>query len=768
MIRQLKYIQNVGRFAQVKGNTELALKKLSLIYSENGRGKTTLCAILRSLTSGDSAPILERHRLSATSEAKVVLDVEGDDVVFDGSTWSTAGPRVLVFDEHFVDANVHSGLNIEAGHRQNLHVLVIGEEGVRYQRRVEELGEEVAKLQSIVREKQAAIPATTLGDFSVDDFCALPPVDNIKTKLEELRKGVSVLRDAQKVQSTPEFEVFALPLFESDDIRAVLRSALPDIEQAAVEAVNAHFTRLGEGAESWVSDGVEFLAEDESCPFCGRGVSGSSQIAHYRAYFSGAYREHNSNVSAAKTRLERDFGGDALARIQRTLQRARERHEFWAKYVELPDFTVDVEEVAAAWVGARDELLEALDRKAGAPLEPIEIGTDVKMALARYEIVAGGIRTRSASLLGLNESVATAKEKAQHGSLPTAETELERLEATGRRHDEATESLCSAYLEAKGKKATREKEKEEARQALKEHRLKVFETYQAAINGFLVGKFNADFRIEKLAPSDPRGILSSSYEFVVNKKHVGTGRTDNPEPSFATVLSSGDRNTLALAFFFATLQEKKSLDDVIVVIDDPASSLDDGRAFATVQEIRALLGRANQVVVLAHARPILCQLWERADKDTTATIEIRNETGVAEASTLAGWDAEAASVTEFDRLHIVVREYADTSSGEAQKVAVALRHVLEGFLRVAFVESFPPGRTLGNFLGVAKQSTQNGAPILSNPNITELDNLREYANQFHHNTSKNWQENLSNVNEKQLNGYARRVVSFTHIGRPTP
>ena len=48
------------------------------------------------------------------------------------------------------------------------------------------------------------------------------------------------------------------------------------------------------------------------------------------------------------------------------------------------------------------------------------------------------------------------------------------------------------------------------------------------------------------------------------------------------------------------------IDDVIVVIDDPASSLDDGRAFATVQEIRELVGRANQVIVLAHSRPILC------------------------------------------------------------------------------------------------------------------------------------------------------------------
>ena len=54
MIERFKYIQNVGRFEQVECQDDPTLSKLSLVYSENGRGKTTLCAILRSLTSGDS------------------------------------------------------------------------------------------------------------------------------------------------------------------------------------------------------------------------------------------------------------------------------------------------------------------------------------------------------------------------------------------------------------------------------------------------------------------------------------------------------------------------------------------------------------------------------------------------------------------------------------------------------------------------------------------------------------------------------------------
>jgi len=61
----------------------------------------------------------------------------------------------------------------------------------------------------------------------------------------------------------------------------------------------------------------------------------------------------------------------------------------------------------------------------------------------------------------------------------------------------------------------------------------------------------------------------------------------------------------------------------------------------------------------------------------------------------------------------------------------------------------------------AKQLSQAGAPILSDKSYTELDDLREYANQFHHDTSKAWQENVSNVNETQLKGFANRTLAFT-------
>jgi wobble nucleotide-excising tRNase len=76
-LRKIVSIQSVGRFhnAAAAGNTEFA--KFTLIYGENGRGKTTLCAILRSLQSGDSAHIMGRKTLGANTMPSVHLLLHG-------------------------------------------------------------------------------------------------------------------------------------------------------------------------------------------------------------------------------------------------------------------------------------------------------------------------------------------------------------------------------------------------------------------------------------------------------------------------------------------------------------------------------------------------------------------------------------------------------------------------------------------------------------------------------------------------------------------
>ena len=48
MINRFQLLRNIGQFDSVDDEAEIPLAKVALIYAENGRGKTTISAILRS------------------------------------------------------------------------------------------------------------------------------------------------------------------------------------------------------------------------------------------------------------------------------------------------------------------------------------------------------------------------------------------------------------------------------------------------------------------------------------------------------------------------------------------------------------------------------------------------------------------------------------------------------------------------------------------------------------------------------------------------
>ena len=761
MIERLKYLDNIGRFDTVNASDQTDFGALTLVYSENGLGKTTLCAVLRSLSSGDAAPILERRRLSAANESHAVVCCDGAEIAFDGTSWTAPGPRVLIYDDHFVDANVCSGLEVEASHRKGVHALVLGERGVKHEREVKRLTEEITEHHADLRAAESAISQDTRAGLSMDAFCALEEPVDLQKSIDETKRQLSIMRDAQEIAGANLFRALGLPELREEELRATLAASLASIDAAALRAVGDHIVALGEGAESWIAEGTNRLGDSDQCPFCAQDVSRQELVSSYRLYFSSEYRDHKRRVQEARRAVEDSLGGDRLAEFERTAQRARSLTEFWAKHTSLPEFKLDTEELARVWTDARTHLLSLLDKKAGALLDAVVFDGQTESAVAAFQSAAAWIADLSRSLLAANDDIVKVKSRASSGDAVALESKLARLEATKRRGEPEVAEQCEVYLAATAKKAAAEKRKQEARRELDTHRKEAFGRQEDAINRFLA-LFNAGFRIRSLAPSDARGVPSSTYELVVNGVPVPLATPTEPEPSFRTSLSAGDRNTLALAFFLASLEECSSLQDAIVVLDDPCCSLDDGRRFATAQEIRRLVHEAAQVVVMSHSPQLLCHLWEGSDGSATAALRIRD--AGTDSSTIDAWDVAAASVSEYARQHKLIRDYLDAAHCDARAVASALRMVLERFARIRFVEHFRPGDNLGCLVARARQASESGTPIMADASLAELDSLREYANQFHHDTDGNSQQNLSSLSASELKGFAQRVITFAGAG----
>ncbi len=760
MIRNIIRLSNVGQFDAVTPGPQLQFSRVTLLYAENGRGKTTMASIFRSLSNGDPKLIADRHRVGADDPPEIVVE-RGCDLqhIFQNREWTVPLPELVVFDDAFVAENICSGIEIETGHRQNLHELILGAQGVDLNRALQVHVAAIEEHNRQLRLKEAAIPANARFGLGVEDFCGLPAVADVDARIAEAERSLAAAQAAAAVQAEPIFAPLSLPAFDVDGLNALLARSMATLDAEAAARVQAHLGMIGANGERWVGEGVTILAEagqpweKKDCPFCAQPLATAAIIKHYQAYFSEEYSALKAALTSTTREISASHSGEAPAAFEREVGVALQRRTFWAQFLDVPEITVDTAVIARAWKSARDAVQGALNAKRAAPLDAIALDATALAAIDAFHQKCAEIAQVSTSLTSLNDQIAIVKEQAQAANVAALTADLNKLKAIQSRHSPQIATRCDDFLAEKAAKQGTEAARDRARTALDNYRQNIFPTYEAAINSYL-GRFNAGFRLGGVNAVNNRGGSSATYNIVIN--NVDVPLTANAGPSFRTALSAGDRNTLALAFFFASLEQKWNMADIIAVIDDPMTSLDEHRSLVTVQEIRRLLDRVRQVIVLSHSKPFLIALWKAAPRNDRAAIRIAR---AAVGSIIEPWDVDHDSFTEHDRRFARATAYVQQADpAQERTVAADLRHMLEAFLRVAYPNHFPPGTMVGQFVSLCQQRMNSPTQILSPADTVELRLLLDYANRFHHDTNPTCQ--TESINDAELAGFVNRTLAF--------
>ncbi|MFC4726084.1 AAA family ATPase [Glycocaulis abyssi] len=764
MVRAFRLLQNVGRFDNVGAGAQLPFDRLNVIYAENARGKTTLAAILRSLSTGRTDLVTERSRLGAQHPPRVVVEMgDGGNAIFENGAWSRTASEVVVFDDTFVAENVCSGIEVGTAHRQNLHELIVGAQGIELARAHQAEVDQVELHNRELREREAAIPANVRGDLTIDAFCALAMVADLPKQIEEAERRIAAARDAAQVAETPTFPALRLPKIDLGPLQALLGKGLPELDAEALALVQQHISHLGHGGEAWIAEGMNRAAEvarhgNQSCPFCAQDLAESPLLVHYRAYFSEAYESLKGEIEEFAQTFRAIQGGDSPSAFERSVREAAERQAFWKSFTDVPTVEVDTAAIARTWKAAREKVEVLLEAKQAAPMDALTVPDDVLKSVAEHNEHCDRIWDLSELLSAANPHLEAVKEQAREANVPTLESDLRSLRAVEARYDPNVAPLCEAYIAEKNAKAATEQRRSDARAALDLHRQTAFPAYGIAINDFL-RRFNASFRVGPVDPVNTRGGPAANYTLLIDGNPVPL--SGNPgDPSFRNTLSAGDRNTLALAFFFASMQADPQRAQKIVVIDDPMTSLDEHRTLHTLQEMDRLARDVAGMIVLSHSKPFLLGVWDKIQQLPKTAIEVRRSgTG----STLAAWDVNAALVTEHDRRYaacVAYLEHADPAT--ERRVAEALRPMLEAFCRVAYPANFPPGTLLGPFHHLCVQRIGTEREIMGEANAHELRALLDYANRFHHDTNAAFETEL--INDEELADFTRRTLAY--IRRP--
>lgn len=769
MLKRFQLIEHIGHFQAFTGNPTHDFSKLTLVYADNGRGKTTLSAILRSLAEQDPNAIIERKRLPVSGTPKVVLQlVQGSPCVFENAAWTATPPPIYVFDDHFVDTNVHSGLSVMAGHGQNLHEIVLGRTGVSLAIRMTALADEITQLTAEIRTAKASVDRH-IGNatISADEYVALQVRPNIADLITEQDRQIAALASSAEVARTSAFDAITISDIDLAAFTALLATTLDTLNQAAMEVVQSHLTGLGPQSEEWVKSGVdrcptEVPVAEQSCPFCAQPLSTSSVFAHYQSYFSEAYRNHLRLLRSGVSGLDRKLGTATVLALQTAAQEVNSRRAFWARYVacDVPD--IDVTRLVSTTQTLHTEMKRLLDAKMSSPLDLVLPDDAMRAAHQAYVTQSAEAAATIKRLMASNTAITQLKQSTASTSSATLQAGLSRLKAEQARSTQEADAACAKYQQLQTDKISKETLKTKARNQLDMHRSTVFPKYAAATNAVL-GAFHAGYSVE-LEPHNQSGRPSSRYGLKINNSSVPAVAPSGQQgvPCFKSALSAGDRTTLALAFFFAYVNAEHDKARAVVVLDDPVSSLDDFRAGTTIDQIKTLLDTTTQVIILSHSKPFLCEVWDRFVKRPAEAARVPSKPlqipRFGAGSTITEWNILDLWLTDHDRRADLFETFlASATAIDAKDIAEKIRPHIESYCRSSFPEHFRPGELLGQ--GLESLRRRIGQPSqISQLVFDELKRLADYSNQFHHDGSPAWKCPMPKAQE--LEGNVKKLLEL--------
>jgi wobble nucleotide-excising tRNase len=122
MIHKIERLVSVGKFRNYLASGHVAFNKLTLVYADNGCGKTTLTSVLRSLS--EAKPEIVRKRISTNSTAAQTAQIVKREGAVEThhtlrpSGWSNPFPNIEIFDIHFVNENIYSGFDFSEDQRE--------------------------------------------------------------------------------------------------------------------------------------------------------------------------------------------------------------------------------------------------------------------------------------------------------------------------------------------------------------------------------------------------------------------------------------------------------------------------------------------------------------------------------------------------------------------------------------------------------------------------------------------------------------------------
>lgn len=680
MLSSLKSITNFGVFDQHEA--EVSFLRFNLIYGWNGSGKSTLSRVFDCLSGKPS-------KIFPDGNYKVCFQ----NLEYTRSNIEHAEIKIATFNQDFIKNN----LNFE-NHKAK-SILYISEERIEEKKILEEMKSDLKLLKDRCNQEESVLKRLMdeiSSEYSkvaknVKNSFGLIQTKNSKFLNYDKRKLESFLKENE--ESIKEENILSAEIIEKtklaaqatqkESLRAINwpfdADTLKDITLKAKEVVRqsivaSQIRRLSEneGLNKWVEEGLRLHKQEESkhCEFCNTRLP-PERMEELEDHFSDEYQSLISNLAT--------IGSDLSGYLEELEITFPDSGDFYAEF--------------------RESIKKVKD---GADRKKSEIRKTINMVLGKIEEK----RTNPFKILEWEESsleddfdsleklVGRFNEFVSEHNRKTSDFETSVNEANDLLELHfICEQLCDGLLQQKKRSADlKEKELKELfnKRDNIEGEVKALESKLVNV-AIAADKFNRDLE---------NFVGRSDIQLEFKKDHGGYLFYRNGRREVASNLSEGEKTAIAFIYFITKLEEVgSSIEDTIVVLDDPISSFDSKNLHSAFGFIHQRLGDARQLFVLTHNFEFfkLVRNWLKRKNSPNAK-GVRHEKAkfyLVQANLMRGRKSEIVSLpvhllnyeSEYHFLFERVWSFKDKeefSFEEAHFIGNCSRKILEAFLAFKF------------------------------------------------------------------------------------
>ncbi|MDI3521518.1 MAG: hypothetical protein PWR04_1506 [Anaerophaga sp.] len=763
MINKVIHIKNVGKFTDYTVNTNPTwngeFKPITLIYGQNGIGKTTFTSILKSLKNNDA--LLYQLRTFGTNnspEVSMKISNHSAPISYTNAEWDENIPEIEIFDIHFINDNVYTGFEILPQHKKNLFEIIIGQEGIRLKKEISDIKTAIKKKNVALKTIEANIFKVISG-FEVNTIINFQIDSEIDKKIAEKIIEIETVKATEKIKSTALLKKISKIDFDIrfEKIIEFLHTSIDSISEEYLKMVSDHKNtlKLNNKSEQWIKDGYDNISENK-CPFCLRTFDDTVEIIKaYNQYFNEEYISLQEKTKRLQNKIKTLNPELILSNIEKENNHNIGYYEFWSNYIKKEITNFSILNHNETIIGLTEKLKILVAEKASNPIKKVKTD-DISELKIKIDEINNFIDAYNSKIDDFNADINELKTK-ESKNLLILENELQKLQAIKTRHTNNDVKLnCQNYID-KQEALEKLKIKNTALQdELKKYSRETFDKYRGVINTYLQ-KFASYLEIKEMKSTYKGGGNEPFAEYGLFVDGNKVNFKDNAcDPSVKYCLSEGDKTALALSFFLAKLHIDTEIGKKIIVFDDPISSFDIERKNSTITQLYQIGQKANQLIVLTHNLLFAKEFWDKVKSNCQVLkfCELRKSTQIVD------YDIENETLNGLFKDYSILDNFLTNgveTDLEKRNVARCIRPILEGYFRIKFYGEFKSNEWLGQFIEKIDNSI-DGQPLFRLKEFSsDLHEINDYSKKFHH-TNPN--SDSEQIYDSELKTYIKQTFQI--------